>query len=365
MSSLAAAGGGAGCSALPPFVPKLPTSFPAPYPLQTPEARADMFVRLSSSRPQCPLAAFAGGALPHTMLSSAMRSELLAMFSTRSALPLRAVCKEFRAAVAEHAWDDLATRVHGSLQDWRACFPRARAANVAQQHRSHNPFGRLAPLVDADFVHLAGLRRLDMSSCTSVTDAAFAHLAGMQSLNMSWCSQPALTDAAFAHLRGIQSLVMCGCSQPTITSAAFAHLAGIQSLNMSECSQASITGAIFPHLAGVRELHLRKCPQLASAGTRDFAHLEGVETLNLLHTALTNEHLACVPGVRVLTLSGDSYTDFSALTGQCVRLWLHECSLATVATARADFERQLLSDPLIIGGPAVPKEAPRVRPGSA
>ena len=356
MSSLAAAGGGAGGHTLPPFVPKIMSAFPAPCPLQTQEARAAMFERLSSSRPFGPLSAFAGGALPHTLLSC-MRSELLPMFSTRSALPLRAVCKELRAAVAEHPWDDLATQVHGPLQDWRACFPRARAANVAHYNHSSNPFGRRAPLADADFEHLSGLRRLDMSFCTTVTDAAFARLRGIQHLQMKQCSQHALTDAAFAHLAGIQSLVMCGCSQPTITSAAFAHLAGIQSLNMSECSQASITGAIFPHLAGVRELHLRKCPQLASAGTSEFAYLAGVQTLNLLHTAFTDEHLACLPGVRVLTLSGDSYTDFSALPGQCVRLWLHECSLATVESARAAFSQQLLRDPDIVGGPAVPRRS--------
>jgi hypothetical protein len=34
------------------------------------------------------------------------------------------------AAVAAHPGEDSETAIRGSVRDWRACFPRARAANV-------------------------------------------------------------------------------------------------------------------------------------------------------------------------------------------------------------------------------------------
>ena len=191
-------------------------------------ARMDvMFSRLSASRGALgPLAAFAGGALPSTILS-ACAGALLPLLSSRAVLPLRAACKEAAAAVAQHPWEDSETVIHGRLGAWRACLPRARAANVAQAAQRGGEAGRAAPLLDADFVHLEGLRELNMKRCTGVTDAAFAHLRGIRTLDMSWCDQDAITDGAFAHLPGIHTLKMGACTQEGITDAAFEHLRGI------------------------------------------------------------------------------------------------------------------------------------------
>jgi hypothetical protein len=140
----------------------------APCPAQQHAALA----RISSSRrPQDAIAAFAGGALPHTILSCC-HNALLAMFTTKAVLPFRATCRDAAAAVAAHAWDDWDTLIHGNLGPtllpsgmprgaWRGCFPRARGANVSGQWRG----GRRTPVTDADFVHLAGLQRLNMSNC--------------------------------------------------------------------------------------------------------------------------------------------------------------------------------------------------------
>ena len=153
---------------------------------------AAMFERISASRSAAPLAAFAGGALPHTLLS-ACAGALLPFLCTRSALPLRATCQEAAAAVAQHPWEDMDTVIHGHLGPtllpgrgapgtprgaWRACFPRARGANVAGGHTDipyETPPPHRAALVDADAVHLAGLHTLNVSWCTALTDAAFAH----------------------------------------------------------------------------------------------------------------------------------------------------------------------------------------------
>ena len=55
---------------------------------------------------------------------------LLPLLSTRAVLPLRAACKEAAAAIARHPWEDSETVIKGRVRDWRACFPRARAANL-------------------------------------------------------------------------------------------------------------------------------------------------------------------------------------------------------------------------------------------
>ncbi len=107
--------------------------------------------------------------------------------------------------------------IQGGLGKWRACFSRARAANVFRRR----------DLVDADIVHLAGLHTLDMSWCSqpTITDAAFAHLCGTHTLDMTLCNQPTITGGAFAYLQGIHASLHVGlqgwshhCSQGAWTS---------------------------------------------------------------------------------------------------------------------------------------------------
>ena len=195
----------------------------------------------------------AGGG-QETLLSEVGLQYLLPLFTTRDACALRLVCREFLAAVSEQPWEDSETVIQGSLAAWRACFPRACAANVSQ--RTVWAGGRATSVVDADFAHLQGLRVLNMGGCKSVTDAAFAHLRGIHALDMRGCSQASITDAAFAHLRGVHTLLMSGCNQDSITDAAFVHLRGIHTLDMQNCSQGGITDAALAHLAGIQSLDL-------------------------------------------------------------------------------------------------------------
>ena len=128
---------------------------------------------------------------------------------TVAATALRGTCRELRDAVGAHGWHDTRTRIR-RLGRWRAAFPAATAANVSRAQK-----GPQSPLTDADFVHLRGVRELNMGGCdqASITDAAFAHLAGIHTLDMSYCSQASITDGAFAHLAGIHTLNMSGCDQ--------------------------------------------------------------------------------------------------------------------------------------------------------
>jgi hypothetical protein len=273
------------------------------WPPQTPQARAAMFARLSASRPPAQvITAFSGGPDAHTMLSPpSVHHALLGFLTTAAALPLRAACADCRAVVAGKAWEDSCTLIKGSIAAWRACFPRARCANV----RQWKPYWdtervRRTPVLDADFVYFEGLRDLNMGGCRAVTDAAFVHLRGIHTLDMSLCYQPTITNAAFAHLVGIQRLSIWCCGQATLTDAAFVHLRGIQLLNMSECHQ--FTDAAFVHLRGIHTLYMWNCLQHAISDAA-FVHLRGIHTLVIegcSQATLTGAGLAHLQGIRAL-----------------------------------------------------------------
>ena len=240
------------------------------------------------------------GGTQETLLSE-VGPALLPFFTTRDACALRLVCREFLAAAREHPWEDRRTVIKGSIAAWRASFPRARCANVARYSFAGAEF-REAPVYDADFVHFAGLRELNMAGCTDVTDAVFAHLRGIHSLEMFNCRL--ITDAAFAHLAGIQRLGMFGCRR--ITDAAFVHLRGIQLLSIDFCRQ--LTDAAFVHLRGIKALFMWHCSQPAITDAA-FVHLRGIRTLSLDHCSqatITGASFSSLAGIEALCLEGCS-----------------------------------------------------------
>jgi len=233
---------------------------------------------------------------PDSVLSHCFGA-LLPMFTTKEANTLRQLCREFKSTVADFPWEDEKTLIRGRVAAWRACFPKARWANVRQLDG-----GRRAPVVDADFVHFVGLRRLNMRGCRIITDAAFVHLKGIHTLDMSYCSQPTITEAAFAHLKGIHTLNMTACNQATITDAAFLHFKGIHTLNMTACNQATITDAAFVHLKGIHTLEMANCLQLTITDAA-FIHLKGIHSLSFFScTQLTSAVFSYLTGVKVLDL---------------------------------------------------------------
>ena len=241
------------------------------------------------------------GGTQETLLSE-VGPVLLRFVSTADACALRLVCREFLAAVTEHPWEDRDTVIKGSIGAWRACFPRACCANV-QLYDIDGEETRAAPVVDADFVHLEGLRELHMAGCTDVTDAAFVHLRGIHTLDMTSCDQPAITDAAFAHLAGIQRLSILGCRQATITDAAYEHLRGIQLLSMGNCRQ--LTDAAFAHLRGIHTLYMWGCSQPAITDAA-FAHLRGIHTLVMYgcdQATITGAAFTHLKGISLLNMS--------------------------------------------------------------
>ena len=265
------------------------------------------------------------GATGRTLLAECPGA-LLQFFSTRRACALRLVCREALAAVAAHPWEDRETVIQGSIGGWRACFPRARCANV-RLYDWHGGVVRRAPVVDADFVHFVGLWELDMVRCRAVTDAALVHLRGIRVLNMSYCSQPTITDAGLAHLLGIQKLSIVGCTQAILTDAALAPLRGLRVLNMSACPQ--LTDAAFAHLKGIHTLIMWNCnkPTITDAA---LAHLKGIQCLVLCECSIpfTEAGLAHLRGITRLHMMDANAASIAAArdlglpvtTGACTEL---------------------------------------------
>ena len=268
---------------------KGPVSRPAPwgaqgegFPWRAPNELSGERMRQGPPLPQQnALQTFALHAMPrmtlaggegHTLLAECPGA-LLQFFDTPRACALRLVCREFQAAVAAFPWEDRGTVILGSIGGWRACFPRARCANVRM-----SVGGRRVPVVDADFVHFVGLWELNMRSCKAVTDAAFVHLRGIHVLDVSYCDQPTITDAGLAHLVGIQKLSIWACRQAALTDAAFAPLRGIRVLNIGECPQ--FTDAAFAHLKGIHTLIMWGCRQRTITDAA-LAHLKGIKCLVL------------------------------------------------------------------------------------
>ncbi len=276
-------------------------------------AAAAMYARISSTRGELgPILRFAGGPEAEWPcgLFRTLRYVLLHMLTTRDANALRLVCKELKREVEEHPWEDMETVIRGYVGErvgerkgqrgaWRACFPKARGANVNNKY-----LHRRTDVVDADFVHFVGLRVLNISECEQVTDAAFVHLQGIHTLNMWGCNQPTITDAAFANLRGIHTLRMSHCDQPTITDAAFANLRGIHTLDMSYCNQRTITDTAFGSLRGIHTLNMSCCnqPTISDAA---FANLCGIHTLAMgccNQPTITDAAFANLRGIHTLEM---------------------------------------------------------------
>ena len=101
--------------------------------------------------------------------------------------------------------------IKGSLERWRKANPNAKYANIS---------GR-KDLTDEDFVHLKGIKHLNMQGCNQagITNQAFVHLKDIKHLNMVLCNQPGITDDAFENLEGIDTLYIRDCNQAGITGA--------------------------------------------------------------------------------------------------------------------------------------------------
>ena len=196
---------------------------------------------------------------------------VFSFLDTMDANQVRSVCKVLLTAVTLFPWADMRTRITGSLQAWRVCFPRARAASVR---------GR-TELSDADFVFFAGIKSLDMGGVNGISDAAFTHLRGVTRLLMPHCDSPRITELALDSIAGVRELDVSFCTQ--LPDAAFKRLAGVHTLIAGGCTQ--LSDEAFTHFSGIHTLSLFACrqPQLTP---RAFQGLRGIKELVIFDTRL-------------------------------------------------------------------------------
>ena len=282
--------------------------------------------------------------MPHTILSSCQPA-LLGMFNTQSILPLRATCRDAAAAIAAHPWDDtiiikgnlgpaLLPPGPGALRGaWRSCFPGAHSASVSQRQLWF-PHGRSAPVVDADFAHLEGLRALDLWGCTAFSSAAFTHLQGIRTLCLRDCNQAAITDAALAHLVGIRELDLSGCDLFSLTAAAAAPLRDLRVLRLNAANLQS--SALFSPLGKLETLDMSENAHAAIADDA-FEHLLALQELDVTGcTQLTDEHFLCLRDKPITELlmgkcPGLSDAALASVHGKLEALSIPGCSALTDA----------------------------------
>jgi hypothetical protein len=226
---------------------------------------------------------------------------LLPYFTIEDACLLRLINKEFNEVVTKYPWNDMKTKIKGSIKLWKKCFPYARSANVhnkilydsdfnyfeglekldiSRSISNENPIYvtevgfmklyklKLLKMLDCRTIpeialkYLINIKELDISWCDQITDNIFRYFSKLDKLVMRWCSQPSITDNAFKNITKIKSLDMTGCNQVTISNNAFIYFMCLTNLDMSGCYQETITVDVFKYIKNINELDISCCDQL-------------------------------------------------------------------------------------------------------
>ena len=351
-----------------------------------------MYARISASRPPSgAIAAFAGGALDTTLLSSCSGA-LLACLDTAAALPLRAACRELRDAVARYPWatdarrpirrgnveawrvglplEDLraghtplrlleslrtgqallrfggARESRASLLDWASAVPRARGPERLAQWRACFPRA-VAARLDAsrvrneDLASLGGVAEvlLDRTLERILPQRLFwtDHEHGWD-LDNEWMTLPpaplpTFSDAALQQLAGVRVLSLRGCCQ--LTDAALAPLApALRDLDVSYCTQ--LTDAALAPLSGLCVLAVGGCTGVTDAALARLA--PQLRALDIAHCPqLTGAAFAGALRLERLRMRGCSQSSigdahFAGLQG-LAELDMSRCTQATLTPA--------------------------------
>jgi hypothetical protein len=204
------------------------------------------------------------------------------------ATPLRAACRGFRGAVAEHPWAlpvplpdrtthdaalTCAVRTPAGLARWRAAFPAARTLVLAGTDIA-------PPLRDADVAPAAGwgLTGVAVDGVTTLSRAGLAALCGPALTTLSLEGTPQLSGAdvaaATARAPRLRTVRLDGIR--TLADGDLAAWGGVHDLDVFTPGTRGFTWDGVRHLTAVRELALPLSPSLAVwAGDafRGLAHL--------------------------------------------------------------------------------------------
>ena len=219
---------------------------------------------------------------------------ILGFLNRSSAAALSQTSKRAAEVVRNFEWDNYDI-ITGSIADWHTTFPRAVSANLQ---------GRV-DLVDADFVYLRGIKRLNISGCTGITDRAFEYLTGVRELSMR--------------------------DLPQITDDAIRHLTGVYIIDMTNCT--GIRGNTFDSITGVHDLIIKNCVRVRG---ENFNYLTGIFYLDMSTSDImqqlryiNSEHIPLLNGINTLDIRGNyrlNDTAFNGLRGLKI-LYMDDCPL--------------------------------------
>jgi hypothetical protein len=231
-------------------------------------------------------------------------ASVFAHLTYADATPLRAACRGFRGAVAEHPWalplplddtlwftTDAATtnvvRTSAGLARWRAAFPAARSLLLSDSRHADARGGRLA---DADMAYVcrSGVAGVQLEGVSGVTPAGLAALTASPALTTLCLSgMPQLSCAhvaeatAVAAAAGLRSLALRRAGG-RLTDAHLGGWGGLLSLALETPLCASFTGAGLAALAQLRHLWLGLPRDVTGWPGDVFAALPRLESLSLI-----------------------------------------------------------------------------------
>jgi hypothetical protein len=191
----------------------------------------------------------------------------------------------------------------------------ARVAAVARLSRLEKLILRGNAVTDAGLAPLARLRHLRylILSSSKVGDAGLRHLSKLTALQLLDLRGTGVTDGGLGALAGLPIVVLNlqGCR---IRDAGLRHLKECPALSTLWLDRTPVTDAGMVHLAQMkqlRELHLRQT-KVSGKGLVHLARLPDLLILDMVRAGpVRNEdlhHLASMPNLRALTLSGPDLT---------------------------------------------------------
>jgi hypothetical protein len=254
----------------------------------------------------------------------------------------------FVMSLNKYGQPDFGPPIHTSeeLALWRASF-HYKLPMVVNLEEKYKKFK------DDDLIHIRGINAVSIAYCMGLTDAAFVHLEGVKVLDITADTMQSRSgrdafdnyrDPGLVHLRGIHTLIMrnnCGFS-----NAGFVNLRGINTLIMSGCQ--GLTDVALSYLEGIKILDI-SCyptiylfevgPNISDAG---LVYLKGIHVLIAQNqNFITDAGLVHLKGIKILDISNYQGTRMNITEAGLIhlhgikKLRMRGCNPINIAAARS------------------------------
>jgi len=206
------------------------------------------------------------------------------------------------------------------------------------------------PITDKGLSHVAGLEHVQRLSLwrTRITDDGLRHLEKMKGLTALDLHATAVTDEGLARLTGLTELRELHLP-PRISDEGLAHLRGMSKLRVLNAGEARwITPSGLRHLAGcpIQSIQADFLGTLRGDELEHLSVLRHVDSCNPMVTATDCsdahlKHLAVMPGLSELSVSGADLTDASLVHIEHLRNLTELHVTGRISTAGLDSLRKL------------------------